>query len=74
MPKTNEWNLLKRQFDALVRDDGAGPDSIELDAEFRRRFAALMNRVCGPSKYYQKADPFPRGSYGILREPDVKQQ
>ncbi|MGC2159567.1 MAG: hypothetical protein WA662_24735, partial [Pseudolabrys sp.] len=62
VPKTNEWNLLKRQFDALVRDDGAGPDSIELDADFRRRFAALMNRVCGPSKYYQKADPFPRGS------------
>ena len=62
MPKTNEWNLLKRQFDALVRDDGAGPDSIELDADFRRRFAALMNRVCCPSKYYQKADPFPRGS------------
>ena len=52
MPKTNEWNLLKRQFDALVRDDGAGPDSIELDADFHRRFAALMNRVCGPSKYY----------------------
>jgi hypothetical protein len=52
VPKTNEWNLLKRQFDALVRDDGAGPDSIELDADFRRRFAALMNRVCCPSKYY----------------------
>ena len=47
MSKTNEWNLLKRQL------------SIELDADFHRRFAELMNRVCGPSKYYQKADPFP---------------
>jgi hypothetical protein len=59
MSKTNEWNLLKRQFDELARDDSAGRDSIELDADFHRRFAELMNRVCGPSKSYQKADPFP---------------
>ena len=52
MLKTNEWNLLKRQFDELARDDSAGPDIIELDADFHRRFAELMNRVCGPSKYY----------------------
>ena len=62
MSKTNEWNLLKRQFDELGRDDSAGPDRIELDADFHRRFAELMNRVCGPSKYYQKADPFPHSS------------
>jgi hypothetical protein len=62
MSKTNEWNLLKRRFDERVGDDSAGADSIELDADFHRRFAALMNRVCGPSKYYQKADPFPHGS------------
>jgi hypothetical protein len=57
--KTNEWNLLKHQFDELVRGDSASGDSIEkiLDADFHRRFAQLMNRVCGP--YYQKADPFP---------------
>jgi len=54
MSKTNEWNLIKREFDQLARDDGAGQDSVELDADFHRRFAALMNRVCGPSKYYQK--------------------
>jgi hypothetical protein len=36
-PKTNEWKLLKDQFDALV-------DKI-LDAEFPRRFAELMNRA-----------------------------
>ena len=62
MSKTNEWNLLKCQFHELVRDHSAGPDSIELDADFRRRFAELMNRICGPSKYYQKADPFTHSS------------
>ena len=41
MSKTNEWNLLKRQFDELARDDSAGPDSVELDADFHRRFAAI---------------------------------
>jgi hypothetical protein len=60
--KTNEWNLLKNRFEELARDDSASSDSVELDADFHRRFAELMNRVCGPSKYYQKADPFPRGS------------
>jgi len=62
MSKTNEWNLLKRRFDELARDDIAGRDRIELDADFHRRFAELMNRVCGPSKYYQKANPFPHSS------------
>ena len=61
MLKTHEWNLLKRQFDELTHDNSADFGSIELDADFHRRFAQLMNRVCGPSKYYQKADPFPRG-------------
>ena len=60
--KINEWNLLKRQFDALGRDDSSGPDRIELDADFHRRFAELMNRVCGPSQYYQKANQFPHSS------------
>ena len=62
MLKTDEWNLLKCQFDELARDDSAGHDRIELDADFHRRFAQLMNRVCGPSKYYQKANPFPHSS------------
>jgi hypothetical protein len=58
--RTNEWNLLKYQFDELARDASAGPDGI--DADFHRRFAQLMNRFCGPSKYYQNPDPFPHGS------------
>ena len=28
-PKTNEWNLLKHQFDALVHDESVDADSIE---------------------------------------------
>ncbi|MGB8897348.1 MAG: hypothetical protein WCD13_24020 [Pseudolabrys sp.] len=48
-PKTNEWNLLKAQFDALVHDENVSDDSIEkiLDAQFRRRFAELINRAAG---------------------------
>ena len=54
-PKTNEWNLLKARFDALVHDENLSDDSIEkiLDAQFRRRFAELMNRAAGvtPSRW-----------------------
>ena len=41
-----------------MQSDNAGPDRIELDADFRREFAKLMNRVYGPSQYYQK-QPIP---------------
>jgi hypothetical protein len=46
-PKTNEWNLLKDQFDALVHDESVGADSIEkiFDTQFRRRFTELINRA-----------------------------
>jgi hypothetical protein len=54
-PKTNEWNLLKDQFDALVHDESVDADSIEkiLDVQFRRRFAELINRAAGvtPSRW-----------------------
>ena len=44
--KTNEWNLLKHQFDALADEESVGPDSIEtiFDMEFRRRFSELINQ------------------------------
>lgn len=37
----SEWNLLKEQFHALVRES----DNIEdiFDAEFRRRFSEVIN-------------------------------
>lgn len=43
-PKTNEWNLLKHQFDTLAHEVSAGADEI-FDTEFRRRFTELINRA-----------------------------
>ena len=47
IPKTNEWSLLERQFDALVHEKSARPDSVEeiFDMEFRRRFSELINQT-----------------------------
>ena len=41
---TNEWGVLKRQFDALAHDEEVDAKSIEeiFDFEFRRRFAELL--------------------------------
>ena len=46
-PKTNEWSLLKSQFDALVHDEGVREDSIEMfcDDQIRRRFAECITRA-----------------------------
>ena len=50
MSTINEWNLVKRQFDALVHDDSVETDSIEktLDEQVRRRFAEMINRGADP--------------------------
>jgi hypothetical protein len=47
MMKTNEWDLLKRQFDALVHDDSVRAESIEkiFDVQFSRRFTELINQT-----------------------------
>ena len=47
-PTLNEWNFLRDQFDALVRE-GSGIEVI-FDAEFSRRFAELINRVIEPER------------------------
>jgi hypothetical protein len=46
MMQTNEWALLKRQFDALVHDE-SGAESIEkiFDVQFSRRFTELINQT-----------------------------
>jgi hypothetical protein len=46
MSETNEWNVLKRQFDLLVRGESLA-ESIEeiLDVQFRRRFTELINQT-----------------------------
>jgi hypothetical protein len=47
MSNTNEWDLVKRQFNALMHDENAGAESVEeiLDVEFRRRFAELITQT-----------------------------
>jgi hypothetical protein len=46
-PKTNEWNLLKDQFDALVHNETVQEDNIEkfLDDQIRRRFGEWIARA-----------------------------
>ena len=53
-PKTNEWNLVKHQFDELVHDGNVSADSIEevFDAQFRRRFAELIYRATYRGRRY----------------------
>jgi hypothetical protein len=53
-PITNEWSLLKDQFDALVQDEHVSEDSIEmiLDAQFRRRYAELIYRATYRGRRY----------------------
>jgi hypothetical protein len=40
----NEWNLLREQFHALVRERSDNIEDI-FDVEFRRRFAELINQT-----------------------------
>jgi hypothetical protein len=45
--KTNEWNLLKDQFEALVHGESVREGSIEkfLDDQIRRRFGEFIYRA-----------------------------
>ena len=49
-PKTNEWNLLKDQFDALMHNEIKREDSFEkfLDDQIRRRFGEWISRAVEP--------------------------
>ena len=70
MSKTNEWDLLKHQFEALVQDESVDPDSIEkvLDDQVRRRFAELINRAADRRSRTRNTGQFPRVSYGPFPE------
>ena len=48
-PKTNEWNLLKEEFDALVHSEGVRQDNLGeiLDGQIRRRFGELIAWAAG---------------------------
>ena len=50
----NGWNLLKEQFDAMVRNDGARQDNLEdvLDHQIRRRFGLLIATASGHESDY----------------------
>jgi hypothetical protein len=54
--KKNEWELLRRQFDALTHDETV--ESIEdiFDAQFRRRFTNLMNQIAQPDSTSRSID------------------
>ena len=58
----NEWNVLKDQFDALVRDQSAHAETIEelFDAQFRRRFSELILQTARQSSRGNVLQ-FPRG-------------
>jgi hypothetical protein len=47
MSKINEWDLLRREFDALTHDEDVDAESIDeiFDLEFRRRFSELINKT-----------------------------
>jgi hypothetical protein len=49
----DKWNLVREQFEALVRERS---DNIEdlLDAEFRHRFGKLITRVAERENYSAK--------------------
>jgi hypothetical protein len=42
----NEWNLLKEQFDALVREGSDNGENI-FDGQFRTRFSELIYQAAG---------------------------
>jgi hypothetical protein len=54
--KAHEWELLRRQFDALTLEQSV--ESIEdvLDAQFRRRFTDLINQVLHPDSISRSID------------------
>jgi len=46
MSKANEWDTVKREFEALMHDD-VGAESIDgiFDVQFCRRFTELINQI-----------------------------
>ena len=49
MSKRTEWNLLKKEFDVLTRNESARPDDLEelFDHQIRRRFGELISEAMG---------------------------
>jgi hypothetical protein len=53
MSKVNEWDLLKREFDALTHHEDVDAESIDeiFDLEFRRRFINKTAQRNGTNQY-----------------------
>jgi hypothetical protein len=67
-PKTNEWNLLKEDFDALVGNEGVRQDNFGPlpDDRIPRRFGELIAWAAGhQAKNYN--GPWPPGPYRTNR-------
>jgi len=54
--KINEWELLRDRFDALTHDDSAERIEEIFDAQFRRRFADLINQITQPDSTTHSTD------------------
>jgi hypothetical protein len=67
-PKSNEWNLLKDQFAALVHNEGVRQDCLEqiLDDGIRRRFGELIAWAAGHDAKGHHG-PWPPGPYRAHR-------
>jgi hypothetical protein len=68
--KTNEWNSLKEEFDALARDKGVREDNLEqvLDNQIRRRFGELIAWAAGhKAKGYHHSKRVPSPVSGRAR-------
>lgn len=50
----SEWNLLREQFHALVREPDNNIEDI-LDAEFCRRFSEVINLAAKPDNFDRDA-------------------
>ena len=58
--KTNEWALLKERFDATTHDESVERIEEIFDAQFRRRFADLINQIARPDSTKRHIDWRPR--------------
>jgi len=65
MSDRSEWNLLKKQFDALMRDETARQDDLEklFDHQIRRRFGQAIASAMGDRTDYGVRFPADSGRY-----------
>jgi len=58
--KTSEWELLRQRFDATTHDESVENIEDIFDAQFRRRFADLINQIARPDSIGRHVDWRPR--------------